>query len=895
MSDIEYRGARFYKCALQVNPANYGKDHGRDHGLKEEDYNNAILEECKANKIKVVGLADHGSVDSSCSLRKKLEDGGIIVFPGFEIASHEKIHMVCLYPSETDSSSLNKYLGQLMGDNTPKLKDESTHPSSLQCEEIAKKILEVQNGFWYAAHMTRKNGLLRLSGAGDNYTHIWKKEKLIIAGQIPGAINDLEEIQNPDIRRYKDIIENKNPDYKRERPVAVINAKDVDRPEILSDPSASCLIKMTGPDFEAFRSAFYDPKSRIRLNHQIPKQHYSVIKSIQWSGGGFFRDESIGLSRHLNAFIGGRGTGKSTLIESIRFALDLPYHGEGSKGLEGILGANISNSQVIVEVISKAQNEQTYIISRRHGEQPVVKNEQGEVSNLFPHEILPEIELIGQNEILQIERDEGAKLALLKQFVPDNQQHDENIEEIRQRLRKNREDLIKEGEEWDCLNAKVQKEPKLKEQEKQFKNLGIQKKLENVNLLEKEKKIQERVGEQFKLVKKWLDSYEDIFDLAFLEAGNIEELPNKDPLTQIRKIFESLQERLNGLTQKAGEYAKEAYEGYVTIKEDCDELSERIRNDLNDAIGRLPEQAGKTGRQLGQEYTQIVRNLANIEQQKKAHERKKQVIESLEKERRRLIDDYRSASFDRFNEMNRAIQGLNNHSLKGKVKISVSRCGNKEALKNFMEKIHGISTAKTKWADKIEIDLVEWSEWIKEKNADAFMERYKSSGLVQSTADKLSRLSTEKRLELEEIELKDTVSIELNIAHNMDMERYIPLENLSTGQKCTAILNLLLLSKDDPLIIDQPEDNLDNAFIADRIVKDIRQFKTNRQFLFATHNANIPVFGDAELIAVLGSAKNIGRIEYEGAIDKSEIRMQAAEILEGGKAAFEMRKKKYGF
>jgi len=898
MSDIEYSGARFYKCALQVNPASYAGEQGRNHGLEEHEYNDAILEKCIENKIKVVGLADHGNVSSSKSLREKLTGSDITVFPGFEIASSEKIHMVCLYSSETNDEALSGYLAQLMGDNFNKLESQRTCASSLSCENIAKQISH-QKGFWYAAHMTGRNGLLKLSGAGNNFNNLWKEEGLFIAGQIPGTINDLEGVSGQDKNQYKEIIENRNPDYERKRPVAIINAKDVDEPDTLSDPSASCLIKMTSPDFKAFCSAVYDPDSRIRLNYQIPEQPYSTIKSVQWSGGGFFRDESIGLSKHLNAFIGGRGTGKSTLIESIRFALDLPYRGDedNSRALKSISGANISNSQVTVEVVSKAQNGQTYTISRRHGEQPVVKNKQGEISNLLPHDIVPEIELLGQNEILQIEKNEEVKLSLLKQFMPDSQQYDKNIEEIRQRLRKNRENLIKAEEEWDRLNTTVQQEPKLKEQEKQFKNLGIQNKLESVNLLEKERNIQDRIERQFDLVHEWLSSYEDIFDLAFLENGNIKELPNKEILTQIRQIFESLKGNLGGLTVKAAEHIKESKNKYREIKKGWAANSKKIQDALNHAIGQLPEQAGKTGRQLGREYTQIVQNLARIEQQKTAHERQREIIESLEKKRSELIENYREASFERFKDMQTIIQDLNNSSLRGKVKISVSRCGNKEALKNFMGEMHGISTAKTKWVDAgdIEIDLVEWSEWIKGKNTDAFMEKYKSSGLTSKLAESLSTLPTAKRLELEEIELKDIVSIALNIAHNNGDERYVPLESLSTGQKCTAILNLLLLSKDDPLIIDQPEDNLDNAFIADRIVKDIRKFKTSRQFLFATHNANIPVFGDAELIAVLSSEEDKGKIEYRGAIDKPAIRTQAAEILEGGKAAFEMRKKKYGF
>ena len=124
-----------------------------------------------------------------------------------------------------------------------------------------------------------------------------------------------------------------------------------------------------------------------------------------------------------------------------------------------------------------------------------------------------------------------------------------------------------------------------------------------------------------------------------------------------------------------------------------------------------------------------------------------------------------------------------------------------------------------------------------------------------------------------------------------------PLEKLSTGQQCTAILHLLLMRNVDPLIMDQPEDNLDNAFIADRIVAELRSAKIARQFIFATHNANIPVFGDAEWIGVFEASEGQALMpaEAQGAIDVEKVRDSAAMILEGGKTAFNQRKAKYGF
>ena len=202
----------------------------------------------------------------------------------------------------------------------------------------------IKKVFGYAAHMTGKNGLLKLDGSGGNYVQLWKKEGLVLAGQIPGRIEDLQVDQTV-LRRYREIIENNNPDYRREKPVAIINAKDIKEPNDLKHKSASCLIKMTDANFKAFKLAFLDPESRIRLNYDMPEQPYSVIESIQWRGAGFFEENFLTFSPNLNAVIGGRGTGKSTLIESIRFVLDTPTRGEDRK--DSLRRTTLRDSQVI--------------------------------------------------------------------------------------------------------------------------------------------------------------------------------------------------------------------------------------------------------------------------------------------------------------------------------------------------------------------------------------------------------------------------------------------------------------------------------------------------------------------------------------------------------------------
>jgi hypothetical protein len=157
-------------------------------------------------------------------------------------------------------------------------------------------------------------------------------------------------------------------------------------------------------------------------------------------------------------------------------------------------------------------------------------------------------------------------------------------------------------------------------------------------------------------------------------------------------------------------------------------------------------------------------------------------------------------------------------------------------------------------------------------------------------------------IELEELELSPTTEVELNVAREGDAEQWRRLEDLSTGQKATAILLLLLLESDAPLVVDQPEDDLDNRFIFEGVVPRMREEKRRRQFLFSTHNANIPVLGDAELIVGLsadGEAGDDGHAHVlageSGSIDMASVRGLVEELLEGGHEAFELRRLKYGF
>lgn len=184
-----YKKARFFKCALQVNPAGYIQYRGQQQSLSESDYNQGLLNAALEADIEIIGLADHGSVDGVDSIRTLFNQHGIVVFPGFEIASSEKIHFVCLFSESTTADLIKMHLGALGVDiNQP------AAPVQKSAIDIINYVNE-KDGFIYAAHCTNDDGVLK-----RRMNHVWQ-HKGLLAAQIPGSIEDLNGVESDFYRK----------------------------------------------------------------------------------------------------------------------------------------------------------------------------------------------------------------------------------------------------------------------------------------------------------------------------------------------------------------------------------------------------------------------------------------------------------------------------------------------------------------------------------------------------------------------------------------------------------------------------------------------------------------------------------------------------------------------
>jgi len=332
--------------------------------------------------------------------------------------------------------------------------------------------------------------------------------------------------------------------------------------------------------------------------------------------------------------------------------------------------------------------------------------------------------------------------------------------------------------------------------------------------------------------------------------------------------------------------AREEHHQEIGVKEE----------ELDKTFKSIPTSQGKTGQQIGSEYQRLLREIESIKPKNEELENIISQLNALNEEREQLLLELSQKTSDRASQIQKAVKKLN-RKLSKKVQLNLISEGDRQVLVEFLLNcdMEGVRERRLEWVGNQSFTPNNLVKTIRQ-GSDELIDKFSVSPIVASA---LCRISSSKLLELEEIIIPDKTTIELNVAFDNEGKDidFRSIENLSTGQQCTAVLHLLLLDNQDPLILDQPEDNLDNAFIADRIVTELREAKLSRQFLFATHNANIPVFGDAEWIGVLSVEDNKGKIllEQQGAIDVPQVKELAAKILEGGQGAFDKRREKYGF
>ena len=244
----------------------------------------------------------------------------------------------------------------------------------------------------------------------------------------------------------RQILLNKDAEHKRQRAVSIINAAEVHSPGDLNGTSATCFIKVSNVSVKAFRQAFLDPNSRDYLNGDpIPEPHAKFV-AMMWEGG-FLGDTGIHLNSNLNALVGGRGTGKSAMIESNRYALGLdPLGDEARKADEGVVQHVLRpEPRVSLLIRSHHPSESRYAIVRSVLDPPAVTDECGDVLRVSPTDVMSGV------QISEPARSHEKQTVLLERFAERDLSLSGRKTELRIALERSRNRIVEVRREMELL------------------------------------------------------------------------------------------------------------------------------------------------------------------------------------------------------------------------------------------------------------------------------------------------------------------------------------------------------------------------------------------------------------------------------------------------------------
>jgi hypothetical protein len=874
-------GARFYRCALQVNPFVYLSRHNKQTAFQTEaQYNAAIIAVCLETGIEVIGVTDHYQVKESVGLVQAARAAGLFAFSGFEAVTKDGVHFLCLFDPDKDSV-LERFIGDCGVHDTLA----ASPTGSLDSTELLEHA-KTWGAIYLAAHVASEGGLLKKL-SGQPRVNAWKSPDLL-ACALAGPVSDAPDTIRP-------ILENKDPEHKRNRLIAVINAADVNSPEDLKKDSASCFIKMSTVSVEAFRQAFLDPESRIRLNSDPHPEPHAEFVAITWEGG-FLDGTSVHFNGNLDVLVGGRGTGKSTMIESMRYALGLdPLGEEARKAHEGVIRHVLrAGTKVSLLVRSHKPSARSYTIERSVPNPPIVKDETGELLTLAPRDVMPGVEVFGQHEISELTKSREKLTLLLERFVDHDPTLSGRKSKLKLELERSRSRLGDVRREIKALDERLAALPGLEETQERFQEAGLEERLKEKSLLIREEHVFASVAERIHPIRTLHNELVSALplDSAFVSPKALEGLPNAAILAESGTILATLSMKLKAVADQLAKALAEADSSVAGTKGRWEEKRKVIEETYEKLLREL--QKSKI------DGAEFIRLRKQIEELRPLRERKDSLNRDLathEANRRKLLSEWEDIKASEYREIRNAAKKVS-RKLRERVRVEVTMAGNRDPLEQLLREVGGnLSAALERLRSLEQLSLPDFAQRCRE-GKEALMQHY---GLPAGSGERIAQADLDLFMRIEELDLPATTKIELNTAADGEPPTWQTLEALSTGQKATAVLLLLLLESEAPLVVDQPEDDLDNRFITEGVVPIMRQEKRHRQFVFSTHNANIPVLGDAELILGLAASgegkEGHAKIspEHMGSIDSKPVRELVEEILEGGKDAFEMRRSKYGF
>ncbi|MGO2018768.1 TrlF family AAA-like ATPase [Psychrobacter sp.] len=933
-----YQGMRWLKCDFQVQTpednAHWADDDLRlgeprrpkKNGLpcKEGIQKKAktFLRRCHDLKLDAIGITDHNFsrrsdpddwfithlVEQNKKVAKELSRDPIIIFPGFEVDIG--YHALCLFQPVSNSKALskcNENLTKLGLSVEQRFDGNAARPlrrnnSYVSLNELIELVQNEMCGIVIAAHSDSDDGMLADAKNKEDF----KNPQLYC----------VEVTKNPPAPKYLDILEGRNTNWKREGfyPAYIMSsdAKSL-KTESCGKPKPNSLgyrhtwIKMSKPSIESLRQAFLDPTSRIKLPKDVTTDknpsvlsNYPYIKSIKIEGAEFLDNQEIHFSPNKNSLIGGRGSGKSTVLEYLRLSLGKENKEQGSKAERVKKTTQNPDFKATVEYRQKhgvdytleLTSAGTSVISHNAQDQAILLK--GLPAQFFSQQQLNKITEADENGQL---KSTELLLELVDGFVADELKELKEKEESLLGQIKHKQSLKILHDDNSEKITKLKQEIEGLAQQWQARQ-DVQADAETHSLLKKEKAyVDSLVG----LVNNDIDQLKVKaleFDVSF--SGFVhDDTPNTAWFKSVDQKVKNANQVLKDNILRLVEQHRSELDSFFVGSEQW----ASIQGQLDEADGTFQKACASKGIQpedikeltsLSAQKSQKEREVSQLERKNKEYGNEIQELDVLKQDLETIWGqqlDLRKQAADKANKL-----AVYEDSKRSFVSVEVVYQGNEQAFLAVWEELKPSTYQKKvarQWSDLI---LPAYNRAIVNLNEPIWQLLYREVANDPS----LSEVKAELDLKPSEFERVSTIripdSIDITLYRSDGSEAgKISANTLSDGQRNTAVLALLLAQDGGPLIIDQPEDELDSNFVFNELIPMIRRMKMKRQLIFATHNANLPVNGDADLLYAFEAKDGRGVCQAQGGLDRQDVTEAVLDIMEGSEKAFTSRREKYGF
>ena len=595
---------------------------------------------------------------------------------------------------------------------------------------------------------------------------------------------------------------------------------------------------------------------------------------------GFLEGADISFSDGLNTIIGARGTGKTSVLELIRYCLGAPsFTKEASKISYDHALAILGGGQVTVTL----QDKEGEVIVTRSGSSSSTSSPRS--SGHFEAPLI-----MSQTEVESVGLHSGGRLSLIDSFIARSknvfQQEGALVGEIKSTTSQ-LESLLRDKQDLDEKLSGLKKIDEallgLAEKEKAIAGFSeaLSLKKSNLDLISNQ-------TTKLSIADSYVDRYKATLTdgLISIHKGLTSIFSREQWQGQDASPIEYIEKSVSANYMKMGE----AYSEIRALLSQID-LEKGARQSLN---VKLEDDA----REIRREIDQVMEGAGTVARESAILRESREQLLSLSILKKNIVDkitelkDKRSEDLDKLDELRNAKFELRksvcekiNGKLYPKIKIEIERASQiGEYARILSETLKGSGLRFVEIAKTIS-QLLSPRELM--EAVDSYNYEYISdiTGIAKERAAKaLIHLREVGIGEICTCLVDDEVSFYL-----LDGVEFKDLSRLSTGQRCTVVLPILLEHEDRVLLVDQPEDHIDNAFITDTLIKAIRGRSKNSQIIFTTHNANIPVLGNADKVIHMASDGKRGHVLLAESLEHVDAINAISNVMEGGADAFKYR------